>query len=160
MKTFLSLCGWFGVACLLSNGCSAQDKKDTIAPPAANAPAVTADTTVAAEAATAAAAVTASDSWDLVKDYTYDQRGAFAAGLAHMTERMDAAIARLNAQRARRCRRLPIKDLWDFAMKELLRRAFRPCASKSASSTRPRPETWNDVKDKLCASLAAHEGRL
>jgi hypothetical protein len=146
MKAFRSLLFLLGVACLFSNGCSAQKKDDVVAAPAPNAPAVTPDTTAATEAATAAAAVTASDSWDMVKDYTYDQRGAFAAGLTHMTERMDAAIVRLNAQRAT----LPqtsVKD-WDFAMKELsdARSDLRFQVGQLDAAT---PETWNDVKDKL-----------
>jgi hypothetical protein len=144
MKTLRFLC-LLGVACLWSNGCSAQKKEDVAPMPAPNPPAVTADA-IAAEAATTAAAVTASDSWDLVKDYTYDQRGAFAAALNHMTDRLDAGIVRLNSQRAT----LPqtsTKD-WDFAMKEVsdARSDLRFQVGELDKAT---PETWNDVKDKL-----------
>jgi hypothetical protein len=144
MKTLRSLILLFpaalGAVSMLSTGCSAQEKKDD-AQTFAVSPA-----TIAIEAAATAAAVTASDSWDLVKDYTYDQRGAFAAGLGHMIERMDAAIVRLQARRTT----LPqtsVKD-WDFAMKELddARSDLRFQVNALDKAT---PDTWNDVKDTL-----------
>ncbi len=111
---------------------------DPIAIPATPAPGL--------DAAATPAVVTADDSWDTVKNYTYDQRGAFADGLNHMTARLDAAIVQLQAKRAT----LPqtsVKD-WDFAMKELTdaRSDLRFQVGELDKAT---PETWNDVKDKL-----------
>ena len=151
MKTLRSLLALFaaalGTASLISTGCSAQEKKTDAAASAANpasapAPSAAPDLTIAATAAT----VTANDSWDAVKDYAYDQRAAFAAGLHQMTDRMDAAITTLNARRAT----LPqtsIKD-WDFAMKELAdaRSDLRYQVGELDKAT---PETWGEVKEKL-----------
>lgn len=141
LRSLLFLTTALGSISLLATGCSAQEKKSDDKPSAANS-------TAAADAAAAkdAAAVTASDSWDTVKGNTYDQRGAFAAGLGHMTERMDAAIARLQAKRAT----LPqtsIKD-WDFAMKELSE-ARSDLHFQVGELDKATPETWNDIKDKL-----------
>lgn len=131
----------FSAVSLLSTSCSAQEKKDDAkpaAPPAADSKTVA--------PANDPDSISAADSWDSVKNCTYDQRADFATGLAHMTERMDAAIVRLKAKRAT----LPqtsVKD-WDFAMKELTdsRSDLRFQVAELDKAT---PETWNDVKDKI-----------
>jgi hypothetical protein len=96
-------------------------------------------------AVTGAPGLPASETWDAIKDNTYDQRAGFVAGLEHITSRVDNAMQVLNARRAT----LPetsIQD-WDFAMKDLAeaRSDFRFQISELNKAT---PDTWSDAKDR------------
>jgi hypothetical protein len=53
-----------------------------------------------AEAKDLAAAVkdTAADSWDSIKDYTFEKRSDFAASLDRLSEKYDAEIGKMNAK--------------------------------------------------------------
>ncbi len=91
----------------------------------------------------------ASDTWNAIKDDTYDQRGDFSTGLEHIAARLDSAIQVLDAKRTT----LPetsVQD-WDFAMKELdeARTNLRYQLTELNKAT---PDTWNEAKDRVAGA--------
>jgi hypothetical protein len=75
-------------AALLLSGCS---KGSTVAQTTEDAKAATVE--VAADVKTAAI-----DSWDSIKDYTYEEREAFADGLDRLGKKSEADLAAMNAK--------------------------------------------------------------
>jgi hypothetical protein len=103
-------------------------------------------TSTVSEAALAAPTVTATESWNTIKDYTYEKRADFTAGLQRMMDRLDVGINQLNAKRAT----LPetsIKD-WDIAMKELTDSAAN-LKFQLDELSKAAPETWSEMKDRI-----------
>src|ERR1017187_4474990 len=60
--------------------------------------------------------VAAADSWVAIKDFTYEQRADFAAGMARMETQLDSQVSELNARRA--AMTADTKE-WDFNMGEM-----------------------------------------
>ncbi len=91
-----------------------------------------------------------SDSWDLLKDYTYEKREEFASRVARISERYDADIAALKAKRAKMTN--DTTD-WDFAMKEVVdaRADLRYKIDVLAKANTP--QTWDDAKGKVGLAL-------
>src|ERR1017187_4644264 len=44
--------------------------------------------------------IAAADSWVAIKDFTYEQRADFGAGMARMETQLDSQVSELNAKRA------------------------------------------------------------
>jgi outer membrane murein-binding lipoprotein Lpp len=86
-----------------------------------------------------------SDSWDSIKDYTYEKREDFAASLDRMADKRDAEIKEMNAK---------LTGLPDAAAKERDRavkeyneaRAY--LKSKLAELRTGTADTWADAKEK------------
>src|SRR6185312_11321881 len=80
-----------GFAALLQPACS---KHESAGQAVENTKAVAKDAAVAVQE-------TAADSWDSIKDYTYEKRADFADGLDRMAAKRDAEVAEWNARTAR-----------------------------------------------------------
>jgi len=89
----------------------------------------------------------ASTRWIDIKDYPYDSRAQFFAGLQKLEARVDAQIQELNAKRATMNSTVDTKN-WDFAMKEMgdARAYLKSTAEETHNAT---PEIWNQQKDKV-----------
>lgn len=115
-------------------------------PPASAEPArsLSAAQTAATKVATDAGAALVA-SWEGIKDYTYEKRADFSAGLGRMAAGLDDQIRALKAKRATMADG-PAKD-WDFAMKELddARADLRFKLSELGKAT---SETWTEAKEK------------
>ena len=96
---------------------------------------------------TTADANVASTRWIDLKDYTYDTRAQFFAGLEKLEAQVDAQIRELNAKRATMNSTVDTKD-WDFAMKEMGdARAYLKATGEELRKANP--ETWSQLKDKV-----------
>lgn len=85
--------------------------------------------------------------WTDIKDYTYDMRAQFYAGLSRLEARVDAQIGELNARRATMNGTIDTKN-WDFEMKEM-REARSNLRSVRGALSRATAETWNQAKEKV-----------
>jgi hypothetical protein len=85
----------------------------------------------------------ASETWGNIREYTYEQRAEFLAGLNLMAARLDDGIRRLNAKRAGMTD-ADAQD-WDFAMKEL-NDARSDLQAKSSAIEKATDSTWDDAK--------------
>ena len=91
--------------------------------------------------------VQASASWVAIKDFTYDQRAAFASGAGNLLGMLAGQVAELKAKRASMPSTVETKD-WDFAMKEMDdSQAYLKSMIEEAG--RATPETWQQEKDKV-----------
>lgn len=108
--------------------------------------------TSASEAATPVATPVnepARDTWDRIKDYTYEQQADFVAGYHQLAADSDVAIQKLDAKRATMTDTAS-KD-WDIAMKEL-KDARSDLDDKLGQLKQANSDTWNDAKDKATAA--------
>ena len=92
-----------------------------------------------------AALTAASAAWDEIKDYPFDRRAAFIAGLGRLEAKLEFHIGELKAKRA------TLKantDEWDFAMKalETAQSYFKSLVTEASQTT---AETWNNEKEKI-----------
>jgi hypothetical protein len=89
--------------------------------------------------------VAAADSWVAIKDFTYEQRADFAAGMARMETQLDSQVSELNARRA--AMTADTKE-WDFNMGEMTK-ARSYLISIVAEVNGASPDTWSDKKEKF-----------
>ena len=141
----------FGLAAFSTAGCAEKEKIADASLPPAKAEATTTVTTDVPGPATAipvaASPDIASAQWTDIKDYTYDQRAQFFAGLKRLETRVDGQISELTAKRAAMTSTANTKD-WDFAMKEMVNaRAYLKSTGEDLSKAAP--ETWDQQKDKV-----------
>ena len=89
------------------------------------------------------------DSWDSIKDYTYDKREDFAAGLERMADKHDADLATLNAKLTG----LPddAAKQRDRAVKEF-KEARTNLKSELASLRASTADTWAEAKESAAQS--------
>jgi len=106
----------------------------------------TQSTKAAAKELVADVKTTASDSWDSIKDYTYEKRADFAAGLERLATKRDAEIQEMNAK---------VTGLPDTAAKERDRavKEFNEARSYLKSQLTDlrtgSADTWADAKEKI-----------
>jgi hypothetical protein len=135
-RSFLFLIAAFGPAVLVgSGGCS---KSDNSGAAAAAQDAKTAITNAAIDVKNAAV-----DSWDSVRDYTYDKRVDFSASIERMDQRMDDKIAAEKAQAPDTIsadKKAAIKD-YDDARADL--------KARLADLGNATSDTWADAKAKV-----------
>ena len=105
--------------------------------------------TATPEATSPAPREPASETWDRIKDDTYEQQSDFAAGYRQLGNDADAAIQRLDAKRATMTD-TAAKD-WDIAMKEL-KDARSDLDDKLNQIKAANSDTWNDAKGKATAA--------
>lgn len=89
---------------------------------------------------------TVSESWDNIKDYTFEKRSDFVAALNRMADNIDGKIREMNAK----LKGLPddgAKDR-DRAMKEL-NDARADLKSRLADLDNATADTWADAKEKV-----------
>jgi hypothetical protein len=93
--------------------------------------------------------VAASDSWDAIKDYTYEKRADFAASLDRLSEKRDADIQAMNAK----LKGLPdaAAQKRDQAVKEF-NEARSYLKSQLADLRTGTADTWTDAKGKVAES--------
>jgi hypothetical protein len=89
--------------------------------------------------------VAAAASWEAIKDYTYEQRADFAAGVARLESQLDGQVAELNAKRA--AMTADTKE-WDFNMGEMTK-ARSYLISIATEVGKASADTWNDEKEKV-----------
>ena len=89
----------------------------------------------------------ASATWMDIKDYTYDTRAQFFAGLSQLEARVDGQISELTARRAAMTSTANTKD-WDFTMTEM-GNARSNLKSTGEDLSKATPETWDQQKDKV-----------
>jgi hypothetical protein len=106
-------------------------------------------TTVTPEATSPGPREPASDTWDRIKDDTYEQQADFATGYRQLGNDADAAIQKLDAKRATMTD-TAAKD-WDIAMKEL-KDARSDLDDKLNQVKAANSDTWNDAKGKATAA--------
>jgi hypothetical protein len=142
----------FSLAAFSTAGCTAKEKStEAPAPPAKDAAAATVTTTMPGPTMTDQVAATANPDaaakWSDLKDYTYDQRAQFFAGLSRLEARVDEQVDELTVKRGAMKSTTDTKD-WDFAMKEMedARSALHSIGTELSQAT---PETWNQEKDKV-----------
>jgi hypothetical protein len=87
----------------------------------------------------------ASAAWVSIKDLTYDQRAAFAAGGAQLEAMLSREIEQLKAKRATMT---GDTGNWDFAMKEVYDSQMYLKAMID-EAVRTTPEYWPQEKDKV-----------
>lgn len=93
--------------------------------------------------------------WSDIKNDTYDQRAHFAAGLAHLSDRLNSEIRMLNAKRAGMT--TDTKE-WDFAMKAVEDSRALLTGRMNELGQATTPETWAEAKDNV--GDAWHRARL
>jgi hypothetical protein len=145
----------FGFAAFSTAGCAEKEKMAEAPLPRAKVVATTTVTTPGPGPTTAvpvAATATASPEvvsaqWIDIKDYTYDMRVQFFAGLKRLEARVDDQIRELTAKRAAMKSTTDTKG-WDFAMKEMgdARSYLKSMGEELSKAT---PETWDQEKDKV-----------
>jgi len=126
-------------ATILATGCAKSDSVQAVAQ----------STPAAVKEAAADVKTAVSDSWDTVKDYTYDKRADFAAALDRMAENRDAEIQAMNAKLTG----LPdaaAKDR-DQAVKEF-NEARSYLKSQLTDLRTGTADTWVDAKEKVAQS--------
>jgi hypothetical protein len=131
-RFFLLLATIVSPAALIISGCS---KPDT-----------TATATDQVKAAATDVANTASDSWDSIKDYTYDRRVEFTASIDRMTGRFDDKMRDWKAKAtdaSSNDRASAMKD-YDDARADL--------KTKLTDLGNSTADTWADAKDKVAQS--------
>jgi hypothetical protein len=107
------------------------------------------DTKAAAKDIVADVKDAASDSWDSIKEYTYEKRDDFAASLDRMAAKHDGAIQAMNAKLTG----LPeaaAKER-DSAVKEF-NEAHAQLKSQLADLRKSTADTWTDAKEKVAAT--------
>lgn len=93
---------------------------------------------------------TESDSWDLLKDYTYDRKQELQERLHPILSQIDAQIAALNARRA--TLQSDTTD-WDQAMKEVVNARADLKYKADTLGRASTPETFTDAKAKVGDAL-------
>jgi hypothetical protein len=107
------------------------------------------DAKTAAKEMVADVKATASNSWDSIKEYTYEKRDDFAASLDRMAAKHDSAIQEMNAK---------LKGLPDAAARERdhavkeFNEARVELKSQLANLNKSTAETWADAKEKAAKS--------
>jgi hypothetical protein len=107
------------------------------------------DTKTAAKDIVADVKAAAVDSWDSIKDYTYDKRNDFAASLDRMAAKHDADIREMNAK---------VKGLPETAAKERDRalkefnEAHIYLKSQLTELRNGTADTWDNAKKKVAES--------
>ncbi len=152
MKTNLlaPLVAAFSLVAFSTAGCAEKAKPaETVLPPVkAVAPAAAPTSLAAAPVAAPANPDVPPANWMDLKDFTYEQRVSFLAGLKGLETRVDGQISELVAKRAAMAAsNISTKD-WDFAMKEMgnARTNLRSTSDEMAKASR---ETWDQQKDKV-----------
>ena len=155
MKTFtpLFLHGATLLGLILISGCSRKEKllavqaSPTPVVPAAVAPGVPAIPTTVGVGPIAGVSYAdqASAAWVSIKDLTYEQRSAFAAGGAQLEGMLSQEIEQLKAKRATMT---GDTGNWDFAMKEVYdsQMYLKSMIDEAARTT---PEYWQQEKEKV-----------
>ena len=107
------------------------------------------DAKAAAKEMVADVKTAASDSWDSIKEYTYDKRDDFAASLDRMAAKHDGSIQAMNAK---------LKGLPDAAAKERdsavkeFNEARAELKSQLVDLNKCTADTWADAKEKAAKS--------
>lgn len=148
MKTFLlrrSMTALAMATLLLS--ANAQERRDEPAPPATReakelSPADGKTETTAAQPAV-------QESWDLIKDYTFDQRNEFIAALIRMSKAIDEQVLELSAKRP--LTPTVVADDWEFALKEL-DSARSDLKWKISELAKTRPDNWADARERVATA--------
>lgn len=133
-RSLLLLVSAISPALLIGTGCS---KSDNSSVSAAAQDAKTAVTNAAVDVKNAAV-----DTWDSIKDYTYDKRMEFSASIERMDKKMDDKIAEEKAQAPdtlSKDKQAAIKD-YDDARADL--------KAKLADLGNATADTWADAKAK------------
>ncbi len=85
--------------------------------------------------------------WADIREYSFEQRATFFAGLKAVEAKVDAQIEELNAKRAAMDPATDTRD-WDQAMQEMVNaRSILKAAGEDIRKAKP--QTWNDQKDKV-----------
>lgn len=138
MKTTVSLLlmAALSPAIMLQSSCAKTDNPDQAVQ----------STKAAAKDLAADVKTAVSDSWDTIKDYTYEKRDDFAASLDRLAEKRDAEIKELNAK----VTGLPdtAAKQRDSAVKEF-NEARSYLKSQLADLRTGTPDTWADAKEKV-----------
>jgi hypothetical protein len=139
------------LAVFSATGCPRKQPRVELAPPGPRAAELTAaaqtppSASLPAKPLPPAALTAASAAWDDIKDYPFEKRAEFVAGLNRLEKKLDFQIDELNAKRATLKTRT---DEWDFAMKALEtdRSYFKSLVTEASQAT---AETWNNDKEKI-----------
>lgn len=143
-----ALLGLASVACSRDNTQVADTQPATpraTAPAPAETPSLIQNARVAATTAATDAGNAVAGSWDSLKDFTYEKRADFSAGVSRMAAGLDDQVRALKAKRAT-LTEASTKD-WDFAMKEL-EDARADLRSKLSELSKASSETWTQAKDR------------
>jgi hypothetical protein len=142
----------FGLAAFSTAGCTAKEKTaEAPVPPAKDTAAATATTTMPGPTMTDQVAATANPAatarWGDLKDYTYDQRAQFFAGLSRLEAAVDEQVGELTVKRGAMKSTTDTQG-WDFAMKEMedARSALHSIGTELNQAT---AATWDQEKDKV-----------
>jgi len=96
------------------------------------------------------AIASASAKWKEIKDFTYDRRDLFFAGLDQLEATVDAEIKELKTRRAAMKSTVDTRD-WDFAMKEMVdSRSYLRSVSDELRKTEA--GTWDQQKEKVAGA--------
>ena len=151
-KPVFPLVSLFSVLVFAAAGCAREKNKapetkpvTQSAPAPAESPSIIRNAQVAATTAAADAGNALAGSWDAIKDYTYEKRADFSAGVSRMAVSLDEQVRALKAKRAT-LSEASVKD-WDFAMKEL-EDARSDLRSKMSELSKASSETWTQAKDR------------
>jgi len=151
-QPLLILTAALGVGGLFAAGCGDKTKVAAVPPapvPAKSAPLSPPAPAAPVPAAPAAVAVTADAApiqWSDLKDYGFDRRGTFLAGLAELEARVDSQKADLAAKRATMASSGTNTADWDFAMKEMDdARTF--LHSRGEELSKASAESWDQQKE-------------
>jgi hypothetical protein len=140
----------FSLAAFSTASCADKDKTADALPPAktvAAAPAAPTPVAPVAPVARAAVPEAPAASWADIKEFTYDQRAQFFAGLKKLEARVDEQISELTAIRATRKSSANTQD-WDFAMKEMVNARANLMGAGEVSG-KATPETWDQQKERV-----------
>lgn len=85
--------------------------------------------------------------WDDIKEYTFEMRDPFFAGLKRLEAKVDDQIRELIAKRATMKGTTTTRE-WDFAMKEM-ESARSYLKSVGAELSKASRDTWGQEKDKV-----------
>jgi hypothetical protein len=147
----------FGLAAFSTAGCTAKEKStEAPVPPAKDTAAATVTTTMPGpttprptmtDLVAATANPEAAAKWSDLKDYTYDQRAQFFAGLSRLEARVDEQVDELTVKRGAMKSTTDTQG-WDFAMKEMqdARSALHSIGTELSQAT---SATWDQEKDKV-----------
>lgn len=142
----------FGSAAFSTAGCAEKKEKmaEASLPPAKEV--ATTMATAAGPGPTTTVLVAASPDvvsaqWSDIKDYTYDMRVQFFAGLKRLEARVDGQISELKAKRATMKGTTDTKA-WDFEMKAM-ETARSYLKSTGVELSKADQETWDQEKDKV-----------
>jgi hypothetical protein len=142
----------FSIAAFSTAGCTAKEKvAEAPVPPAKDVAAAAVTTTMPGPTTTDQVAATANPAaaakWGDLKDYTYEQRAQFFAGLSRLEAGVDVQVAELTVKRGAMKSTTDTQG-WDFAMKEMedARSALHSIGTELNQAT---AATWDQEKDKV-----------